>query len=277
MGYIFWICVGLGFWFGDMYGALIGAAIGYVLQAFVEPTRPSQSHEETYNRNETYHYSSSSQREEQRASSLLYTGGTDYVFVNALMVMASYVIQADGRIMHSEMEFVRRFVEQSFGYRYRQHADDFLRSIFEVRKQEGQAAYQRLVRESIQLIVRAMPEEHRFQLVVFLCDIAKADGRIDPGEVAAVKELAVWLGVSAAEVDAMLSLGGESLDDAYRVLEISPDATDEEVRKAYRRLALKYHPDRVATLGEEVQQAAHRKFQELGAAKERIYKARGMR
>lgn len=75
----------------------------------------------------------------------------------------------------------------------------------------------------------------------------------------------------------MLNLGGDSLADAYKVLEIDPSATDEEVRAAYRRLALKHHPDRVATLGEDIRKAAEEKFQNINNAKERIYKARGMK
>jgi len=75
----------------------------------------------------------------------------------------------------------------------------------------------------------------------------------------------------------MLNLKGESLADAYKVLEIEPSATDEEVRKAFRKLALKHHPDRVATLGEDVRRAAEEKFQQINNAKERIYKARGMK
>ena len=83
--------------------------------------------------------------------------------------------------------------------------------------------------------------------------------------------------VEAGEVDSMLNLKGESLADAYKVLEIEPSATDEEVRKAFRQLALKHHPDRVATLGEDVRRAAEEKFQQINNAKERIYKARGMK
>ena len=75
----------------------------------------------------------------------------------------------------------------------------------------------------------------------------------------------------------MLNLKGESLADAYKVLEIEPSATEEEVRKSFRQLALNHHPDRVATLGEDVRRAAEEKFQQINNAKERIYKARGMK
>jgi DnaJ like chaperone protein len=93
----------------------------------------------------------------------------------------------------------------------------------------------------------------------------------------ALKEIARYMQMSDAEVDSLLNLGGDSLDEAYKVLEVSPDATDQEVRAAYRKLALKHHPDRVATLGEDVRKAAEEKFQQINNAKEKVYKARGMK
>ena len=93
----------------------------------------------------------------------------------------------------------------------------------------------------------------------------------------ALKEVAVCMGLSIQEAESMLNLGGNSLEQAYKVLEVTPEATDQEIRAAYRRLALKHHPDRVATLGEDVRRAAEEKFQEINNAKEQIYKARGMK
>ena len=83
--------------------------------------------------------------------------------------------------------------------------------------------------------------------------------------------------ISSSDVDSLLNLKSNSLEDAYKVLGISPDATDDEVRKAYRSMALKHHPDKVATLGEDVRKAAEKKFQQINDAKERIFKARGMK
>ena len=89
------------------------------------------------------------------------------------------------------------------------------------------------------------------------------------------------MGIQASDLESMLNLdsgssSSGSLDDAYKVLGVSPDATDDEVKAAYRKLALKHHPDRVSTLGDDVRKAAEKKFQEINNAKEKIYKARGL-
>ena len=82
--------------------------------------------------------------------------------------------------------------------------------------------------------------------------------------------------MSADDVDSMLGMGKDDLESAYQVLGVSPNATDAEVKCAYRNLALNHHPDKVAALGEDVRKAAEKKFQEINNAKERIWKARGL-
>ena len=122
-----------------------------------------------------------------------------------------------------------------------------------------------------------MSYEQRLQLLSFLAKIAQSDGNVCKEEIDALKEVALAMGMSVQEVDSMLNLGGKTLDEAYKVLEIEPTATDDEVKKAYRKMALKHHPDRVATLGEDVKKAAEEKFQQINNAKEMIFKARGIK
>lgn len=126
-----------------------------------------------------------------------------------------------------------------------------------------------------------MDVSQRLQLLNYLVIIAKVDGYVSPEEIKALKEVARHLGLTAKDVDSMLSMesgarADSNIEDAYKVLGISPTATDDEVKAAYRKMALKHHPDRVATLGEDIRKAAEKKFQDINDAKERIFKARGL-
>jgi DnaJ like chaperone protein len=199
-------------------------------------------------------------------------------FLFSILVLASYIIRADQKVMHSEMEMMRQFLRQNFGYGAVTQGEQILKRLFDQQKQMGDAAYRNVVIQSCQQISMHLPYEQCLQMLSFLAQVARADGVVDPREVNALREVARALGLNDKEVDSMLNLsdGVTNLEAAYKVLEISPNATDDEVRKAYRKLALKHHPDRVATLGEDVKRAAEKKFKEINAAKDLIYKARGL-
>ena len=197
-------------------------------------------------------------------------------FFISFLVLAAYIVKADGKVMHSEMELVRGMLRQNFGEQAVQQGDNIMRQLFDEQDRIGTQAYKQNLVKACQQIAMHMDYSGRLQLLNVLVMIAQADGRVDQVEVVAIKEVAQWLQMSPQEVDAMLHLEGNSLEDAYKVLGVSPDATDDELRKAYRRLALEHHPDRVAKLGDDVRRAAEKKFQEINAAKERIWKARGL-
>lgn len=197
-------------------------------------------------------------------------------FLFAMLVLVSYIIKADGRVMHSEMELVRRFLRSNFGDMAARQGEDILMRLFDEHKRSGSAAFRNTVADCCAQIAANMDYAQRLQLLNLLVLVARADGTVATAEAEAIRECAAWMRMAPADADSMLNLGGDSLEAAYKVLGVPPTATDDEVRSAYRKLALRHHPDRVATLGEDIRSAAEKKFQEINDAKERIYKARGM-
>lgn len=201
-------------------------------------------------------------------------------FLFSMLVMSSYIIRADGRIMHSEMEYVRQFLRMNFGEAAVDEGERILLNLFEQRKQMERTdplAFKNTIRDCGAQIAANLTYEQRLQLLDFLVKVAQADGNVCVQEVDALKEVAMYMRLNMQDVDSMLSLGGNSLDEAYKVLEVSPSATDDEVRSAYRKLVLKHHPDKVAALGDDIRKAAEEKMQAINEAKERIFKARGMK
>lgn len=247
-----WIGGILGFIFG---GGILGGIAGYALGSLFEGTQdgPDPTHEETPD------------IKQQRARNN---------FLFSLMVLSAHMIQADGKIMHSEMEFMRRFLQRTFGEDAKIQGNDILLRLFEYRKQQGEASWRDQIMRACQEISAVMPEAERTQLATFLAEIARADGRIDAAEVTALREIIAHLGLNPSLTEQLLSIGGTTLEDAYRILGLSPDATDAEVRSAYRKLVVEHHPDKVAHLGDDIKEAATKKLQQITEAKELIDKMR---
>ena len=200
-------------------------------------------------------------------------------FLFSMLVMASYIIKADGKIMHSEMEFVRRFLRDNFGEQAMNEGNQILLNLFEQRKRMDAVnpnSFKQTIYDCGQQIAANLNYGERLQLLRFLAMIAMSDGNVCVQEIEALREVATAMNLSANDVDSMLNLGSSNLDAAYKVLEIDPSATDDEVKAAYRALAKKHHPDRVATLGDDIHKAAEEKFRQINEAKEQIFKARNI-
>ncbi len=268
-----WIGGFLGFIAG---GGPLGALMGFALGALFDYGLDKVNEEERHYNNREYDDDDAYRRQRMNE-------GQRNSFMFSLLVLASYVIKADGKVMHSEMEAVRRFLRNNFGMAAQRQGEEILLKLFQQQNQLGAEQYRSVIRDSCGQIARNMPYEQRLQLLNFLVMIAKVDGVVVPVEVEALREITLNLGLTIAELEQMLSMGrsadsssASALENAYRILGVSPSATDAEVKAAYRKMALQHHPDKVSALGEDVRKAAEKKFQEINDAKEKIYKARGL-
>jgi DnaJ like chaperone protein len=272
-----WICAAVGLYLGGFLGAIAGYFLGAFIQGIMSGSKDNvfTSEQRAYGTGSNYAYGNGGYTQNRRQT-VRTTDNPRTLFLNSLLEMSAYIIAADGRIMHSEMEVLRTFLRQNFDAGTAQACNERMLTIFEERKRMTQSQWRSRVMQSCRVVAMALPHEQRLQLLSFLAAICKADGHVDRTEINAMRDVALAMGLDVSVVDQLLSLGGTTLDDAYKVLGISPDATDDEVRRAYRKMALQYHPDRVATLGKDVQETAKRKFQEINDAKERIFKERGL-
>jgi DnaJ like chaperone protein len=177
-------------------------------------------------------------------------------------------MKADGKLLKSELNFIRDFFSKQFG---QVKTDQQMQMFKEILKQEIP------VQQVCLQIKHNMDISSRLQLLHFLFGIAAADGEIHPTEINVIQTIARYLGITQADYQSIHAMFEKTTDASlYTILEISPDASDDELKKAYRKMAIKYHPDKVGHLGEDYQNAAKEKFQQLNAAYEEIKKRRGI-
>jgi DnaJ like chaperone protein len=122
-----------------------------------------------------------------------------------------------------------------------------------------------------------MTQEVRVQLVHYLFGIAKADGDVGTAEINVISRIATMLGIPAVEFESLRNMFYRNVDSDYKILGVDEKATDEEVKKAYRKMAVAHHPDKVAHMGEEYLKGAKEKFQQIQDAYEAIKKRRGIK
>ena len=188
-------------------------------------------------------------------------------FSASLLVLSAAVMKADGVVKKSELDYVKRFFLQSFG---QEQAEKYILTLREILKQDIQIA------EVSQQIGRYMNYSSKLQLLHYLFGIASADGQVHENEIDVIESISRYMGIYTSDYESVKAMFVKKVDDAYTILGIEPSATDDEVKKAYREMAKKNHPDKVAYLGDDVRKAAEKKFQEINDAYDRIKKQRGM-
>ena len=275
--------MGAGKWIGGFLGWVawgpIGALIGYLLGKAVD-TYIDGSHqlpggdgwEQRQSRQGSYRQQTG-QGQYDRGSSTQSRQGRYTAdeqrnsFFVSLLVLSSAVIKADGRTHPAELRTVREFIRTNFGEQAAAQAEQIL---------------QRLDSQQVNIysvggqIAANMNYSQRLQLFQYLVSIATSDGDFSASEKSVLEAIASAIRLTSSDAASIIAMYYKEADSAYTVLEISPSATDDEVRSAYRRMAMKYHPDRVATLGPEVQKAAEEKFKKIQEAYATIKKQRGI-
>lgn len=217
-------------------------------------------------------------------------------FLNMLLVLTSAVAKADssGRMLRSELQFVKSYLLHTFGpevtgealYRLR----DYLEQDFDI----PTICHQFSLKATIQ---------EKLTLLDFLFGLSGADGTSSNAEMEMIQNISDWMGISRSDFESLKAMfffrnysqqqrysggggyqqsrqesyiGSYTRENDYKILEVDPNASDEEVKKAYRKMAMKHHPDKVNHLGEEVRKQAEEKFKLLNEAYDRIKKERNM-
>ncbi|MCH1575398.1 MAG: DnaJ domain-containing protein, partial [Flavobacteriales bacterium] len=105
----------------------------------------------------------------------------------------------------------------------------------------------------------------------------QADGNVDQSEVEVIRQIAGWMGISAKDSKSIEASFYTDVASHYAVLEVAESASDSEVKKAFRRMAVKFHPDKVRDMGAEYQKQARTRFDRITEAYEAIKKQRGIK
>ena len=245
--YAKWIAGGLGWAFGGPIGGILGFMLGSMYDGM-------QSAE--------YEYKGKG----APAGSPGHTRRGD--FSMSLLVLCASVMKADGEVKKSELNYVRSFLIRQFGEAETEKMLPMLRDLL---KQEIP------VQEVCQQIREHMDYSIRLQLLHFLFGIARADEEVKASEATLIQSISRWLGISFGDFQSVKALFVKNVASAYKILGVNEEATEEEIKKAWKQLVLLHHPDKVAHLGEDIQKAANEKLQQINAAYEEIKKQRGFR
>jgi DnaJ like chaperone protein len=237
-----WIGGGLGWAFGGPVGALIGYALGSMLSG----TEISES-----------------------TRSLGPSRTTEGDFKMSLLVLMACVMKADGRIDKAELAVVKKFLVANFGEQGALEAMPILKKLLEQQINETDVAAQ---------IGQNLNYSSKLELLHLLFNIAYADGEVVASELATIKRIADVFRIDRLDFESIKAPYMKTVDRdwAYKSLEIEPTATNDEIKKAYRRMAMKYHPDKVNDLGEDVKKSATEKFRSINEAYESLKKQRGI-
>ena len=184
-----------------------------------------------------------------------------------LLALASLVIKADGKVSQKELDFVRAYFVSAYG---KNRANEVFKIFNQNFKNKGIS-----LNKISNLFNLGLNYESKLQVIHFLFGIAKADGSISQQEINKLLEFSNLFKLSYADFLSIKAMFIKEVDNDYKILEVDKSASDEEIKKSYRSLAKKHHPDKVQHLGEAYVKAAQDKFQKIQKAYQNIKVKRG--
>ena len=182
-------------------------------------------------------------------------------FVISVLVLLAKVMKADGKLLKSELDYVKNFLIQQFGVL---QAKELMMVFKDILDQEYP------LRDVCRQIQRSMDHPSRLELIHILYGLSAADGDVHEKEVQVIQAIANYLNINKNDYESIKATFAKDKDAPYRILEIDESANEEEVKKAFRKMANKYHPDKVSHLGKEMQDLAEEKFKAVNDAYQQI-------
>lgn len=241
--YAKWIGAGLGFW---ALGGPVGALIGFAVGSMFDTTGSA-------------------------VTTRTVTGGktNEGDFKMSLLILMACIMKTDGRVDKSELAVVKKFLVTNFGEQSALEALQILKKLLEQNINETEVAKQ---------IGLQMNYSSKLELLHLLFKIAYADGEVVASELSTIQRISIIFRIDRLDFESIKAPYIKHLDAnwAYKSLEIETTATNEEIKKAYRNMAKKYHPDKVNDLGEDVKKSATEKFRSVNEAYESLKKQRGI-
>ncbi len=192
-------------------------------------------------------------------------------FEMSLLILSSIVIRVDGKIDKSELECVRLFFINSFG---KSKSDTYFKVFNEIKNKPFPS-----IRSICMEINQQVNHKSRLQIIHFLLSIAHSDGIIVNSEINIIKKIAKYFWISEYDLNSIEAMFSKKKDirNAYLVLGVSSKSSEEELRKAYRKMVKKYHPDKLQGVSDDIVKMANKKFQAVKDAYELIKKNRNLK
>jgi len=192
-------------------------------------------------------------------------------FEISLLILSSVVIKADGKVLKSELDYVKKFFTNTFGAA---KSNEYFKMFNSLNKQDLNSK----LRQVCLQLNSHINHSSRLEIIHFLFGVSAADNEIHPNEVETIKRIATYMNINPYDFESIKSMflasGNANAEHWFTMLGITKDATDKEVKKAYRKMAMKYHPDKLQAVSEDIKKLSEEKFMKVKEAYEQIMKGR---